>query len=111
MYKKSLRTRDRYIKAAAELDILAECMSEMKNVMSLVPANESDKILFKCDSFITKYKCLLEKQAIKDFSGKEKFEVFPVSEIYFKWDRQKDENYKARLEELKIAIFRTEEKQ
>jgi hypothetical protein len=105
MIKKALRTRDKYAKAAAELDILDKCLLKMKNVHSLIPANEIDKILYLRDKVIAKYKCFLERQAAKDFAVNVRFDEFPVSEIYFKWDREKDEDYKCGINEMKTAIF------
>ena len=105
MIKKALRTRDKYAKAAAELDVLDKCLSEMKNLHSLIPANEIDKIEYIRQKVITKYKCFLENQAAKDFAGKVRFDEFPVSDIYFKWYREKDEDYKCGINEMKAAIF------
>ena len=102
MVNKAFRTRDKYAKAAAELDALEKCLGHCDNAKELLPAVEADKLIKWHDSIML-MKVLLEDKAAKDFAGKEELEELHISDIFFKGENYANMfvDYKKRKEQLR----------
>ena len=103
MIIKSKRTREKYAKAAAELDIMGKCLSNMKNTTDLLPAKEID-YLIKVYNKISYLRIILESQAAKDYAGKEMFGNMHISDIYFSPNKKYNKDYSSRYDEM-IDLF------
>ena len=105
MIKKSERTKDMYVKAAAELEVLTDVLHQMRYTKCLLPAKYLDRLLY-CFDIISTSKCVLESQFAKDFAGKVAFEENYLYSIYFNSDCQRlAEEYKVRRDEMRSLIF------
>lgn len=105
MVNKAMRTKDKYAKAAAELDALEKCLNCMENAKALLPAHEIDELI----SFYYKVnylRVLLENKAVSDFAGDIKFNEASIIDIFFQPIEFKNnfEEYKIRREQLRSLL-------
>lgn len=106
MIKKSKRTKDKYVKAAAELDMLCDCLISMENTTALLPAKEIDYLYDVLNNKVSQLKVILENQFVKDFGGTLKHEEGHLYSIYFNPScKLIAEEYKSRYDEMKNLIF------
>ena len=96
MIKKSMRTKEKYAKAAAELDVLEKCLRNSNNAMELLPAKEIDylcNLIYK----ISMLKIILENNAAKDYGSTDK-----IVDLFCGLKELKNEfdDYKLRRNEL-----------
>lgn len=83
MVSKQFRTKRKYAEAAAELDVIDECLMRIESLKEVLPATEIDYLLGVRER-ITKQKVMLESKACKDFLGKYDFKETPIHDIFFK---------------------------
>ena len=106
MIKKSLRTKEKYAKASAELDALESCLFKAKNLKELLPAKEIDYLINLHDK-ISLYRVMLDNQACKDFASTRLKDGEDILELFYNPSaKENNEHYQTRLKELLHFIRR-----
>ena len=83
MVSKQFRTKRKYAEAAAELDIIDECLTHIESLKEVLPATEIDYLIGVRERII-KQKVMLESKACNDFKGTYDFKEAPIHDIFFK---------------------------